>query len=155
MLIRLEALRHAPCFEFWIVLGAVVTLLVLQAVEIIIFQLSYYDNHFIIIINASAILYAHARSLTRNNVALLALLAPDGVELHIYRYHKILCGLCFCISYRPHPQPLPLKGGECLRSPLRRTRRQQLPSLVGEGLGVGSVTTHTKSCRTTFSAVFF
>ena len=63
-------------------------------------------------------------------------------------YHKILCGLCFCISYRPHPQPLPLKGGECLRSPLRRTRRQQLPSLVGEGLGVGSVTTHTKSCRT-------
>ena len=35
MLIRLEALRHAPGFEFWIVLGAVVTLLVLQAVEII------------------------------------------------------------------------------------------------------------------------
>ena len=36
-------------------------------------------------------------------------------------------------------QPLPLKGGECLRSPLRQTRRQPLPSLVGEGLGVGSV----------------
>ncbi len=57
------------------------------------------------------------------------------------RYHKILCGLCFCISYRPHPQPLPLRGGECLRSPFRRTRRQPLPSLVGEGLGVGSVIT--------------
>jgi len=35
MLIRLEALRHAPGLEFCIVLGAVVTLLVLQAVEII------------------------------------------------------------------------------------------------------------------------
>ena len=26
-----------------------------------------------------------------------------------------ICGILF--SYRPHPQPLPLKGGECLRSP--------------------------------------
>jgi len=34
LVIGLEALRHAPGFEFWIVLGAVVTLLVLQAVEI-------------------------------------------------------------------------------------------------------------------------
>jgi len=34
LVIGLEALRHAPGFEFWIVLGAVVALLVLQAVEI-------------------------------------------------------------------------------------------------------------------------
>ena len=37
-------------------------------------------------------------------------------------------------SYRPHPQPLPLKGGES-----RRRTAAYHPSLVGEGLGVGSV----------------
>ena len=42
-------------------------------------------------------------------------------------------------DYRPHPQPLPLKGGERL-PPLLATRlRKALPSLQGEGLGVGSV----------------
>ncbi len=40
---------------------------------------------------------------------------------------------------RTKRQKLPSKGGECLRSPMRRTKRQPLPSLVGEGPGVGSV----------------
>ncbi len=38
-------------------------------------------------------------------------------------------------SYRPHPRPLPLKGGECLRA----SEAEPLPSLQGEGSGVGSV----------------
>ena len=47
---------------------------------------------------------------------------------------------------RPPPLPLPLRGGECLRDSFRRATgflpplmAQPLPSLVGEGLGVGSV----------------
>ena len=41
---------------------------------------------------------------------------------------------CGSFKLQTPPLPLPLKGGECLRSPWRRTERQPLPSKGGECL---------------------
>ena len=82
------------------------------------------------------------RHIIAKSLALLFLFG--GISLGGLVVHKILLlnngkmeELLF--DYRPHPQPLPLKGGERL-PPLLATRlRKALPSLQGEGLGVGSV----------------